>query len=81
VRTTGHTPTADGGRDFLGKPMDLADGVYKCLFCHTTNPRSVLESAGPELRRSTREGLSPGCSTEGRGNGDFGLIGLPPKRS
>ena len=27
VRTTGHTSDAEGGRDFLGKPLDAADGV------------------------------------------------------
>jgi tetratricopeptide (TPR) repeat protein len=48
VRTTGHTRDAEGGREFLGKPMDVADGVLKCLFCHSTNPQAVLANAGPE---------------------------------
>ena len=48
VRTTGHTADAEGGRDFLGKPMDEADGVLKCLFCHTTNPQAMLCGTGPE---------------------------------
>jgi tetratricopeptide (TPR) repeat protein len=48
VRTTGHTADAEGGQDFLGKPLDPLDGVQKCLFCHTTNPRAVLDGAGPE---------------------------------
>jgi tetratricopeptide (TPR) repeat protein len=48
LRTTGHTADAEGGRDFLGKPMDEADGVLKCLFCHSTNPQSILSGSGPE---------------------------------
>jgi tetratricopeptide (TPR) repeat protein len=48
VRTTGHTADAEGGRDFLGKPLDAADGVLKCLFCHSTNPQAVLANSGPE---------------------------------
>ena len=48
VRTTGHTMDADSGRDFLGKPIDPADGVLKCLFCHSTNPHAVLANSGPE---------------------------------
>ena len=41
-------PTPRAGTDFLGKPLDMADGVFKCLFCHATNPRAVLEQSGPE---------------------------------
>ena len=48
MRTTGHTSDAEGGRDFLGKPLDAADGVLKCLFCHTTNAHAVLSRTGPE---------------------------------
>jgi tetratricopeptide (TPR) repeat protein len=48
VRTTGHTADAAGGTDLQGKALDLADGLFKCLFCHSTNPRSVLDDAGPE---------------------------------
>jgi tetratricopeptide (TPR) repeat protein len=50
VRTTGHTADAEGGREILGKPLDRADGVLKCLFCHSTNPRSILTGEGPESR-------------------------------
>jgi tetratricopeptide (TPR) repeat protein len=50
VRTTGHTADADSGRDFLGKPMEPADGVLRCLFCHSTNPQAVLADRGPESR-------------------------------
>ncbi len=48
VRTTGHTRDAEGGREILGKPMNVADGVLKCLFCHSTNPQAVLANSGPE---------------------------------
>jgi hypothetical protein len=47
VRTTGHSADAGGGRDLLGKPLDPADGVHKCLFCHATNPTSTLSRSGP----------------------------------
>jgi hypothetical protein len=50
VRTTGHTHEADGGQNFLGKPVDPRDGVQRCLFCHTTNFRSVLDGTGPESK-------------------------------
>lgn len=48
VRTTGHTADAEGGKEILGKPLDEADGVLKCLFCHSTNPQAVLAGSGPE---------------------------------
>jgi tetratricopeptide (TPR) repeat protein len=47
VRTTGHSPDAGEGHDFLGKPIDPLDGVQKCLFCHATDPRAVLDRSGP----------------------------------
>lgn len=47
VRTTGHTADVSGSRDYLGKPLEGSDGLYRCLFCHATNPRSVLEGQGP----------------------------------
>jgi tetratricopeptide (TPR) repeat protein len=50
VRTTGHTPEAESGRNLLGKPVDPLDGVERCLFCHTTNFRSVLDGTGPESK-------------------------------
>jgi tetratricopeptide (TPR) repeat protein len=49
VRTTGHTADASGGHDFLGKALDTVDGIQKCLFCHSTNPRAVLDQVGPEV--------------------------------
>jgi Flp pilus assembly protein TadD len=47
VRTTGHSPDVHAGHDFLGKPIERLDGVYKCLFCHTTDPKAVLDHSGP----------------------------------
>jgi hypothetical protein len=47
VRTTGHSPDAAGGRNFLGKPIELVDGIYKCLFCHATDPKAVFDGTGP----------------------------------
>jgi tetratricopeptide (TPR) repeat protein len=46
-RTTGHSPDAEAGSDFLGKPIDPLDGIHKCLFCHTTDPKAVLDQSGP----------------------------------
>jgi tetratricopeptide (TPR) repeat protein len=51
VRTTGHSADADGGRDFLGKPLDVLDGIHKCLFCHSTNPNAILDRTGPPADR------------------------------
>ena len=48
VRTTGHSANDDRGAGASGKPLEAADGVYKCLFCHTTAPRAVLKDIGPE---------------------------------
>jgi tetratricopeptide (TPR) repeat protein len=50
VRTTGHTAEAESGQNFLGKPLDAPDGIQKCLFCHATNFRAVLDANGPESR-------------------------------
>jgi tetratricopeptide (TPR) repeat protein len=47
VRTTGHADDAALGQEFLGKPISIIDGVFKCLFCHTTDARSALEGASP----------------------------------
>ena len=49
VRTTGHSALADDPGAFaFGKPLETADGVYKCLFCHATAPNSVLKNVGAE---------------------------------
>jgi tetratricopeptide (TPR) repeat protein len=50
VRTTGHTAETESGQNFLGKPLDPLDGVQRCLFCHTTNFRAVLDGTGPESK-------------------------------
>jgi tetratricopeptide (TPR) repeat protein len=50
VRTTGHTADATGGNDYLGKPLDGPDALYKCLFCHATSPRAVLDGTEPASR-------------------------------
>jgi hypothetical protein len=47
VRTTGHSAKIQGAGDRLGKRLDAADGLYKCLFCHSTDPASVLTASGP----------------------------------
>jgi hypothetical protein len=46
VRTTGHTPDPRADHSFLGKPLDPVDGIYNCLFCHSTDPRGVLNRSG-----------------------------------
>ena len=46
TRTSGHSSGGQGMHDFLGKPLEIADGVYKCLFCHSTDSMSVLENSG-----------------------------------
>ena len=46
VRTTGHFADPRDGQDYLGKPIDNLDGLYRCLFCHTTDPRAVLDRSG-----------------------------------
>jgi tetratricopeptide (TPR) repeat protein len=47
-RTTGQPPRPEPKEEFLGKPLEQPDGLYRCLFCHTTNPRAVLDGDGPE---------------------------------
>ncbi len=34
--------------DFQGQPISVRAGVAKCLYCHTTNPRTGQERIGPE---------------------------------
>ena len=46
VRTTGHSAGGLGGDVFSGKPLEPADGVYKCLYCHSTEPRAILQDSG-----------------------------------
>jgi hypothetical protein len=47
-RTTGHSAQPARSDHILGKPLDGPGGIYRCLFCHTTTARSVLERSGPE---------------------------------
>jgi tetratricopeptide (TPR) repeat protein len=45
---TGLPPRPEGEDEYLGKKMFDADGLRRCLNCHTTNPRAVLAGHGPE---------------------------------
>ena len=45
--TSGHPQHPTNARDFLGMPLN-EDTVGRCLLCHVTNPRAVLENSGPE---------------------------------
>jgi Tfp pilus assembly protein PilF len=42
-----HPARANPG-GFLGKPIDVRDGLAKCLYCHVTNPRTGHDALGPE---------------------------------
>ncbi len=33
---------------YLGRPMEVRAGVVRCLFCHSTNPRTGQSRTGPE---------------------------------
>jgi tetratricopeptide (TPR) repeat protein len=54
--TAGQTEHPSEAGEFLGRPLD-ADGVRRCLLCHVTNPRAILEAAGPRSDRGI------GCET------------------
>lgn len=45
-RTTGQPPTPHDPADCLGRPI-TPDDLGKCVQCHATNARAVLEQAGP----------------------------------
>ena len=45
---TGLPPRPENPHEYLGTTMLEGDGVRRCLFCHTTNFRAVLDQAGPE---------------------------------
>ena len=45
---TGLPAQPDQFDHYLGKPMFEGDGVRRCLYCHTTNFRAVLDQVGPE---------------------------------
>src|SRR5262249_41585880 len=55
---TGLPARPDKESDYLGKPIVEGDGVRRCLFCHTTNFRAILDQAGPEAHDH-----SIGCET------------------
>jgi hypothetical protein len=46
--STGFPARPPAEQEYLGKPMLEGDGVRRCLYCHTTNFRAVLDQAGPE---------------------------------
>jgi cytochrome c-type biogenesis protein CcmH/NrfG len=46
--SAGDTVHPDRSPPFLGRPMEVRDGVVRCLYCHTTNPRGGKERIGPE---------------------------------
>jgi tetratricopeptide (TPR) repeat protein len=48
--STGLPPQPDNPHEYLGTTMLEGDGVRRCLFCHTTNFRAVLDQVGPEAK-------------------------------
>jgi len=46
--STGLPKRPENPHEYLGTTMLEGDGVRRCLFCHTTNFRAVLDQAGPE---------------------------------
>ncbi len=46
--STGLPQRPDNPHEYLGTTLLEGDGVRRCLFCHTTNFRAVLDQAGPE---------------------------------
>jgi tetratricopeptide (TPR) repeat protein len=68
VRTTGHTANAGGGDEILGKALDSVEGVERCLFCHSTNPRAVMDQAKvdrPRTRDQVGQAFEPDIPREG----------------
>jgi hypothetical protein len=55
---TGLPPRPEDEGEYLGKTMVDHDGVRRCLYCHTTNFRAVLDQTGPEAADR-----SIGCET------------------
>jgi cytochrome c-type biogenesis protein CcmH/NrfG len=45
---TGLPKRPDDPHQYLGTTLLEGDGVRRCLFCHTTNFRAVLDQSGPE---------------------------------
>ena len=48
--STGLPQRPENPHEYLGTTMLEGDGVRRCLFCHTTNFRAVLDQAGPEAK-------------------------------
>jgi cytochrome c-type biogenesis protein CcmH/NrfG len=46
--STGLPERPEDPHEYLGTTMLEGDGVRRCLFCHTTNFRAVLDQVGPE---------------------------------
>ncbi len=47
--TLDHThPTRANPAEFQGETIGVRDGLARCLYCHTTNPRTGHDSLGPE---------------------------------
>ncbi len=46
--STGLPQRPEDPHEYLGTTLLEGDGVRRCLFCHTTNFRAVLDQAGPE---------------------------------
>jgi tetratricopeptide (TPR) repeat protein len=44
--TSGHPRNPSGSEGFLGQPL-TEDLVRRCLSCHVTNPKAVVDRAGP----------------------------------
>jgi tetratricopeptide (TPR) repeat protein len=42
-------PTHAQPDGFLGRSIDVRDGLAKCLYCHVTNPRTGHDAMGPEM--------------------------------
>ncbi|MGP0068598.1 MAG: tetratricopeptide repeat protein [Isosphaeraceae bacterium] len=43
--TSGHPRNPSRAKDFLGQPLD-DDGIRRCLVCHVTDTRSILDQSG-----------------------------------
>jgi cytochrome c-type biogenesis protein CcmH/NrfG len=46
--STGLPKRPENSQEYLGTVLLEGDGVRRCLFCHTTNFRAVLDQTGPE---------------------------------
>jgi tetratricopeptide (TPR) repeat protein len=56
--TTGHPTHPEDEGEYVGKALIDGDGVRRCLYCHTTNFRAILDQVGPEAADH-----SIGCET------------------